>query len=205
MAIRQECETPGCTNEVVRYPSEVKRGIKTHCSTACAGRHSAMKNEVSRQARVAKLANAADLGSAEGSAPLEGSSPFPCTSCEKYHEEGKRRCVKCGHKFASRKMTKSEREAQSRRSLLKMRPMKVYRGWPLAAMRAIRREVSTCQICGKECGSGKSTALDHDHETDRNRGLLCMSCNTKLGWYERYSEEVDRYLAAPPFFKQSSF
>jgi len=36
--------------------------------------------------------------------------------------------------------------------------------------------------------------LDHDHTTGKHRKFLCRSCNTKLGWYERYSKEIESYL-----------
>ena len=38
-----------------------------------------------------------------------------------------------------------------------------------------------CYICQNECPSGRRLAVDHCHETDKIRGLLCCKCNTGLG------------------------
>ena len=52
-----------------------------------------------------------------------------------------------------------------------------------------------CGIC-RENPSPHTLAVDHNHETGGTRGLLCISCNTKLGWYEKHKASVDKYLAA---------
>lgn len=50
-----------------------------------------------------------------------------------------------------------------------------------------------CLICGKPENS-KALAVDHDHETGKVRGLLCLMCNTKLDWFIRNREAIDTYL-----------
>src|SRR5437870_5962104 len=57
----------------------------------------------------------------------------------------------------------------------------------------------TCYICGEPCPTGRNLARDHRHVTDRNRGLLCFSCNTTLG----IAKETPELLRACAEFLQS--
>lgn len=41
-----------------------------------------------------------------------------------------------------------------------------------------------CAICTLPMHPSYGTCVDHDHETGQVRGLLCRSCNVKLGVYE---------------------
>lgn len=47
-----------------------------------------------------------------------------------------------------------------------------------------------CKICGRKV----KLAVDHCHTTNKVRGLLCITCNTHLGWYEREKINIERYL-----------
>lgn len=40
-----------------------------------------------------------------------------------------------------------------------------------------------CGICKATCKSGKRLAIDHDHKTNKIRGLLCTSCNLGIGHF----------------------
>lgn len=60
------------------------------------------------------------------------------------------------------------------------------------------RQGYACQLCGKVLrGILKNSKLhvDHDHASGRLRGLLCVVCNTSLGWAEKVGlEKIQDYL-----------
>jgi hypothetical protein len=61
----------------------------------------------------------------------------------------------------------------------------------------VRKQGDRCAICGTtDPGCGNSRwAVDHCHDELKVRGLLCMSCNTGLGYY-RDDPELLRAAAA---------
>ena len=66
-----------------------------------------------------------------------------------------------------------------------------------------RNNHTVCEICGKSIDGlstptskiqYKNLCIDHDHNTNKFRGLLCMTCNRNLGWYENNKDAVLQYL-----------
>lgn len=52
-----------------------------------------------------------------------------------------------------------------------------------------------CLICKSNSPRGKKAwHVDHCHASGKVRGLLCNMCNPRLGWYERHSAEIVKYL-----------
>lgn len=46
----------------------------------------------------------------------------------------------------------------------------------------IKNRSEHCEICGKkEMIGGRKLTIDHDHNTGKVRGLLCMRCNLGMG------------------------
>lgn len=63
--------------------------------------------------------------------------------------------------------------------------------------RMLKEQDGKCRICSAtEAGKvGQHFAVDHCHTTGRVRGLLCIKCNSRLGWYEAHQKAVGTYLA----------
>lgn len=41
-----------------------------------------------------------------------------------------------------------------------------------------------CAICNQKCKQKEMLSLDHNHETNQIRGLLCSACNMALGGFQ---------------------
>lgn len=60
------------------------------------------------------------------------------------------------------------------------------------------KQGNVCAICGEPPKAEKKFYVDHNHKTEKMRGLLCNKCNSLVGWMEtRGSQSVEsakRYL-----------
>lgn len=66
----------------------------------------------------------------------------------------------------------------------------------IAAMRD--RQEGRCAICNRETAR---LLVDHCHTKGHVRALLCQTCNTFLGWYEKKADTIlrfQKYLASHP-------
>lgn len=81
------------------------------------------------------------------------------------------------------KIGKEERNKQQRKAYFKYR-LKQF-GLTEEAYEALAKD--GCAICGGENTWRRRHArlcLDHDHKTNKFRGLLCGSCNSALGYFK---------------------
>lgn len=65
----------------------------------------------------------------------------------------------------------------------------------------IQKQKGTCAICKHKekkihhCTNKiQNLCVDHNHKTNKIRGLLCNNCNACLGWYENHKQNVDKYI-----------
>lgn len=71
-----------------------------------------------------------------------------------------------------------------------------YRITPEEYQRRLAEQNGVCAICGGTGGMHHMRSplvVDHDHETDEIRGLLCAGCNTGLG---QFGDDPDRMMSA---------
>lgn len=52
----------------------------------------------------------------------------------------------------------------------------------------LSQQGEVCAICKCKCKSGRNLAVDHNHKTGENRGLLCGNCNIALGHLQENTE-----------------
>ena len=86
---------------------------------------------------------------------------------------------------------KQEQEMSLRRALKKLNLTKE---WYEAKVEE-QREV--CEICNNKCKVFFRLSIDHNHKTNRPRGLLCAKCNVAVGNIKediRVAQSLVRYL-----------
>lgn len=54
------------------------------------------------------------------------------------------------------------------------------------------KQSGKCLICDRT--SKKKLVVDHCHDKGHIRGLLCASCNMRLGWFETNKDRINNYL-----------
>ena len=78
-----------------------------------------------------------------------------------------------------KRMGKSLIAARDRRAALKYK----YKMTPEQYNQMYKDQDGSCKICGKHI-AGKSAHIDHNHSTGQIRGLLCVSCNWGMSFFD---------------------
>ena len=56
----------------------------------------------------------------------------------------------------------------------------------------IENQGNMCAICKRKYK--RTLEIDHDHKTNKVRGLLCFRCNFGLGWFQEDINRIERLL-----------
>jgi len=109
-------------------------------------------------------------------------------------------CKKCRSKKQSRLWKTDTKFREKHRSYNRKSDLKRYYNITLEEYDIMfERQKVLCAICGNEeirknqYGITR-LSVDHNHTTNKVRGLLCSSCNVKLGWFENNKISVLSYL-----------
>lgn len=130
---------------------------------------------------------------------------FQCQleNCQKFFNVGRTVAKREAQpKFCSRTCWNKKRTIEAKQKLFRWQDG-TFSDKTIQEIEDLKASVTNCQICGMEevarqphtaGGRVNKLAADHDHETGRFRGLLCVKCNIQLGWFEKYKGEVLQYL-----------
>lgn len=95
------------------------------------------------------------------------------------------------------------REWQRRTNAVRMPHLRAYGITPKEFAALLEAQRGGCAICGASAGwraNGGRLVVDHNHRTDKVRGLLCPSCNRGLGQFvddPRILRAAATYLEKP--------
>jgi hypothetical protein len=90
----------------------------------------------------------------------------------------------------SREMQKKWRLNHLERDKIKQVQYRVKRKYGLTLHEYQEIMKNPCGICG----GNKNIILDHCHINGNVRGALCVGCNGRLGWYEKYKQPIEDWV-----------
>lgn len=111
-----------------------------------------------------------------------------------YSSKGSKHAEDCAHCLAIKTGANFDRLAWQK-EYSKKRKFAKYGITEEEYLEMFNKQGGTCAICGGPPDTRwKMLAIDHNHETGKVRGLLCMVCNTMLGRLENRFDKVMLYL-----------
>jgi hypothetical protein len=128
-------------------------------------------------------------------------SQRPCPKCggyQRYAVSGRCSNLECRRKVESEWRRKNPDKVQQRNRKRKMG----YYGLSVNDFDTLMESQNNCcAICKKTCITGRSLSIDHDHNTNKVRGLLCIKCNQGLGFF---NDSIDLLQGAMIYLTQHS-
>jgi len=132
-------------------------------------------------------------------------------SVHKYQEKNRKRLQEYSRRYYTKNrervikaVCKWQRENPER---LRERQLKHLYGITLAEYNEmLEAQGGVCAICGKTPeANGRRLSVDHDHEINKNRGLLCRRCNLGLGNFEDDLELLVIAISYLSMWKEEDF
>lgn len=114
----------------------------------------------------------------------------------KYHTDPKSKVKEQNKEYSKKTRDNSERYRQLKNNHLKRK----YKIDIHEYDRMLELQNNKCAICEIEFTENKSfwnrPCVDHCHQTNKVRGILCRQCNVMLYWYDKpkIKEAAERYL-----------
>ena len=111
---------------------------------------------------------------------------------------GRKDCKDC--KNAAARQWRKDNPENVARHLVRMRERTKERRYGITQEQfnqMLLNQNSKCKICSNDFKSSKDTHIDHCHNTNKVRGLLCNNCNMALGQFNDNTDNMDnaiRYL-----------
>jgi hypothetical protein len=108
---------------------------------------------------------------------------------------GRRECKDCKNAAARKKYIDDPQTTQ--RNLIRMRERAKERRYGITQEQfdqMIINQNNKCKICSIEFKGTKFTHIDHCHDTNRVRGLLCNDCNLAIGQFNDNTDIMDNAI-----------
>lgn len=120
-----------------------------------------------------------------------------CLNCHKFFIATRTRSKYCSDTCQHRDWVNNNKEhdkEQHRKDSKKNRAyLRIYGLGLKDYNKMFAKQEGHCAICGIHQSELKiALHIDHNHETGRNRGLLCHQCNIGLGVFEDNAERLER-------------
>lgn len=130
---------------------------------------------------------------------------FNCNTCFVSAQETERTRINNYQREYVRSLNPDKKEARKQRALERYyadpqerQANNFYYKYGITKAEAISLQESQgnkCAICEQELTDSKKTHVDHCHETNKVRGILCLHCNTGLGHFKDNPELLRKAIA----------
>ena len=126
-------------------------------------------------------------------------------ACRRWREKHPEKRRAYQRKWAQDNPAYQKKWRQENRELVRATKLKSKYGLTLDAFQVLwDSQGGRCKICGVALTQGGTGAahVDHDHATDRVRGLLCRDCNSVLGFAHDRLDVLQKAVAYLNFYTQ---